>query len=146
MTISFSCRGAARNKSYLKSMGITHVVNTAEGSHFTQVDTGHWYYAEAGIKYLGLEIMDVPHAKISVHFHAAADFIDDAIRSGGKVLVHCLMGLSRSATIAIAYLMIKRGLTVEDALKKVRKARGIRPNDGFLRQLICLQYDLRRRF
>ncbi|XP_026462920.1 dual specificity phosphatase DUPD1-like [Ctenocephalides felis] len=37
---------SARCKDYLKLLGITHVLNTAEGARFGQVDTGHLYYRD----------------------------------------------------------------------------------------------------
>lgn len=139
----FSYRGSARNKNYLKLIGITHVVNTADGTHFSQVNTGAHYYSDVNIKYMGLNLMDIDSAKISIHFGETADFIDRAMLAGGRVLVHCYMGLSRSSTIALSYLMIKKGMTVEEALKTVRRCRGVRPNDGFLRQLIDLEIRIR---
>lgn len=39
-------RNSARNKQYLKMMGFTHVLNTAEGTRLGQVDTGHSYYRD----------------------------------------------------------------------------------------------------
>lgn len=62
----------------------------------------------------------------------------------GKVLVHCLMGMSRSSTCVLSYLMIKIGLTAAEALRRLRLHRDIRPNDGFLRQLAELDNKLRR--
>jgi len=136
-------RGAAKNKNYLKLIGVTHVVNTAEGVHFCQINTGAYFYRDVNIKYMGLNILDVPHAKISIHFQETADFIDRAIQGVGRVLVHCMVGLSRSATITLSYLMIKRGLSLEEAVRRVRRHREIRPNDGFLRQLIDLEYKIK---
>ena len=135
-------RGSARNKSFLKMVGITHVVNCAEGSSFTMVSTGYSYYLDAGIKYHGINVMDVPQARISAHFHECANFIDRALKEGGKVLIHCYMGYSRSATIAAAYLMIKRQMSAEEALRAIRTNREVRPNDGFLRQLLALESKL----
>ncbi|CAG2107078.1 unnamed protein product [Medioppia subpectinata] len=133
---------SVRNKPFLKMIGITHVVNCAEGSGFTMVSTGSGYYADVGIKYIGINVLDVPQARISAHFHECANFMDKAIREGGKVIVHCYMGLSRSATITIAYLMIKKQMSAEEAVRTVRRNREIRPNDGFLRQLLALESKL----
>lgn len=121
---------------------MTHVVNAAEGSHFCQVNTGTYFYTDVNIKYMGINVLDVPQAKISIHFQETADFIDQAIRSGGRVLIHCMVGLSRSATLAISYLMIKRDMSLEEALRTVRRHREVRPNEGFLRQLIDLEYKM----
>src|SRR5262249_24677286 len=101
------------------------------------------FYRDVNIKYMGLNVLDVAHAKISIHFQETADFIDKAIQSGGRVLIHCMVGLSRSATITLSYLMIKRGLTLKEAVSQVRRHREIRPNDGFLRQLIDLEYKIK---
>jgi atypical dual specificity phosphatase len=137
-------RGSARNKAFLKMLGITHVVNCAEGSGLTMVSTGNLYYADVGIEYTGINVLDMPHAQISAYFHECANFIEKAILEGGRVLIHCYVGLSRSATIAISYLMIKRGLTAEEALRAVRRHREIHPNIGFLRQLLALESKLTR--
>lgn len=55
--------------------------------------------------------------------------------SAGKVLVHCARGVSRSATLVLAYLMIYKRLTVAEAIKTVWGYRNILPNAGFLEQL-----------
>lgn len=48
---------------------------------------------------MGLNVLDMPQSKISIHFSEAADFIEKALQTKGKILVHCMMGFSRSATI-----------------------------------------------
>jgi predicted protein tyrosine phosphatase len=53
----------------------------------------------------------------------------------GKVLIHCVEGISRSATIAIAYLMTHEHLTAQQAMREVRGGREVCPNQGFLLQL-----------
>ena len=61
----------------------------------------------------------------------------------GKVLVHCAVGVSRSATLVLAYLMIRQNLTLVDAIKTVKDHRVVIPNRGFLRQLNGLDIILR---
>lgn len=66
-------------------MGITHILNTAEGSRFGQVDTGHAYYRDVPqIRYMGFPLTDHPSTDISRYFYIAAKFIDNAISSGGQ--------------------------------------------------------------
>nr|CAD7260239.1 unnamed protein product [Timema shepardi] len=136
--------GAAQNKQYLKRLGVTHVLNTAEGNRFGMVNTNEGYYRDSGIKYMGVHLLDLPMTNIGAHFNETADFIEEAVKSGGNVMVHCLMGMSRSSTCVLAYLMIKEGLSAAESLKKVRTSRDIRPNDGFMRQLADLDNKLRR--
>lgn len=52
-----------------------------------------------------------------------------------KLLVHCVMGRSRSATLFLAYLMICENMTLVDAVEHVKRQRRIIPNWGFLKQL-----------
>ena len=51
--------------------------------------------------------------------------------------MHCIAGVSRSATVAAFYLMKKYGLSLVLSLETIRKSRNIiRPNMGFYRQLL----------
>ncbi|RLF84035.1 protein tyrosine phosphatase [Thermococci archaeon] len=47
-------------------------------------------------------------------------WIQERARQGKKVLIHCLGGSGRSGTVAVAYLMYSEGLSLRDALTKVR--------------------------
>lgn len=59
-----------------------------------------------------------------------------------KVLVHCARGVSRSATLVLAYLMIYEKLTIAEAINVVCAHRNILPNAGFLQQLRQLDSNL----
>ncbi|KAM9051509.1 dual specificity phosphatase 29 [Megaptera novaeangliae] len=125
----------------LQKAGFTHVLNAAHGSW--NVDTGPDYYRDMAIEYHGVEADDLPTFDLSVFFYPAAAFIDAALRyDHNKVLVHCAMGRSRSATLVLAYLMIHRNMTLVDAIQQVAKNRCVLPNRGFLKQLRELDQQL----
>ncbi|XP_028278697.1 dual specificity phosphatase DUPD1-like [Parambassis ranga] len=126
----------------LKELGVTHVLNAAEGK-WNNVLTGADYYSDVDIQYYGVEADDKPTFNISQYFYPAAQFIHKALNQPqNKVLVHCVMGRSRSATLVLAYLMMKHSLTVVDAIEHVRQRRCILPNHGFLKQLRALDITL----
>jgi len=137
-------QGAAKNTFYLKKVGVTHVLNTAEGQRNGTVDTNQEFYRPFGIKYKGLKLLDVPQTNIALHFNEVGEFIEEALQNGGKVLVNCVMGMSRSSACVLAYLMLRQNMTAVEALTSVRKHRDVRPNDGFLRQLADLDNKLRK--
>lgn len=67
-------------------------------------------------------------------------FLDCTRRAGGKILVHCEAGISRSPTICMAYLMKMRKFRLEEAFDYIKQRRSlISPNFGFMGQL--LQYE-----
>ncbi|XP_056387255.1 dual specificity phosphatase 29-like isoform X2 [Hyla sarda] len=125
----------------LEKSGFTHIVNAAHGRW--NVDTGAEYYSDMDIEYYGVEAADLPSFNLSQFFYPAAEFIHKALnKSNSKVLVHCAMGRSRSASLALAYLMIYEKMTVVDAVTQVLKHRCILPNRGFLKQLRQLDIEL----
>ena len=64
------------------------------------------------------------------------------IISSGCVLVHCQQGQSRSASLVLAYLITHTDMDLITAVKHVKTHRNIRPNEGFIRQLVKLQNEL----
>ncbi|XP_033840145.1 dual specificity protein phosphatase 13-like [Periophthalmus magnuspinnatus] len=132
---------AAKDKKALQSHLITHVLNAADGKY--NVNTGAVFYRDTKITYFGVEAFDMASFDISPFFYPAANFINNALSSPtGKVLVHCAMGLSRSSSLVLGYLMIHEGLTLVQALKAVSENRNVCPNNGFLEQLRALDSKL----
>nr|XP_058155084.1 dual specificity protein phosphatase 13 isoform X3 [Dasypus novemcinctus] len=132
---------AARDKSTLAQLGITHIVNVAAGK--CQVDTGAKFYRGMPLEYYGIEADDNPFFDLSVYFLPVARYIRDALSDPrGRVLVHCAMGVSRSATVVLAFLMICENMTLVEAIQVVQAHRDICPNSGFLRQLQVLDNRL----
>jgi atypical dual specificity phosphatase len=84
--------------------------------------------------------------ELASHFETAFEFISQGTkRDKGKVLVHCVWGRSRSATICIAYLMKERGLSLDAATRYVRSCRPcICPNMGFMEQLRIFEQTLQK--
>ncbi|XP_073338498.1 uncharacterized protein [Pagrus major] len=139
---------AARDKGTLHSLGITHIVNAAHGSHTPglcfYVNTGPRFYRDMKVDYYGVEADDAIDFVLSPFFYPTARYIRAALAMGGRVFVHCLMGVSRSATLVLAFLMIVEGLRLQEAVAAVRPHRDICPNPGFLQQLRSLDKGLER--
>lgn len=86
---------------------------------------------------------DTPEYDMRQHFDECIQFIEDARLRGERVLVHCAMGISRSATIIIAYLMYRYRMSYADAYMYTKMRRNeVRPNPGFKTQLRFYEYDL----
>ncbi|XP_045559270.1 dual specificity protein phosphatase 26 isoform X2 [Salmo salar] len=126
------------NVHQLANHHVTHVLNANHSKRRDGAET----YLGMNIKYFGIEAHDSCNFDMSVNFQTAADFIHRALSEGGIVLVHCAVGVSRSATLVLAYLMLRQNLTLVDAICAVKENRGVIPNRGFLRQLINLDTKL----
>ncbi|KAL3275775.1 hypothetical protein HHI36_020520 [Cryptolaemus montrouzieri] len=86
--------------------------------------------------YLCVMASDSPDQNLSQYFSLCNDFIHAARLRDGNVLIHCLAGMSRSVTVAVAYIMTVTNLSWKDALKVVRAGRAVaNPNLGFQKQL-----------
>lgn len=86
--------------------------------------------------YLCVMASDTPDQNLSQYFSVCNDFIHAARLREGNVLIHCLAGMSRSVTVAVAYIMTATHLNWKEALKVVRAGRSVaNPNTGFQNQL-----------
>ncbi|KAI1287998.1 Dual specificity protein phosphatase 1-B [Halotydeus destructor] len=121
----------ASSQDTLERLGITALLNVSHTcpNHFEQLFT-----------YKSIPVEDTCLENISAHFHEAIDFIEKIEKNGGKVLVHCHAGISRSATICIAYIMSTRKLRMEEAYEFVKSRRTVvSPNFNFMEQLLTFE-------
>lgn len=85
-----------------------------------------------GIDCIKIRIEDSPYARLDHYFDLVADKIRSVKDRGGKTLVHCVAGVSRSASLCIIYLLKYERMSLRQAYHFVKAARPIvRPNIGF---------------
>ncbi|XP_042358539.1 dual specificity phosphatase 29 [Plectropomus leopardus] len=130
----------ARDKATLSSLGVTHILNAAAGRH--RINTGQQFYSDLKVEYHGVEAADHPEFNLRPFFDPAAQFIDSALKTHGKVFCALCHGVSRSGALVLAYLLICQKLSLVDAIIAVRLNRDIGPNSGFLEQLRQLELSL----
>ncbi|KAJ0016192.1 hypothetical protein NQD34_014482 [Periophthalmus magnuspinnatus] len=122
-------------------LGITHVLNAAHGRSHSE--GGPDFYGPS-VEYYGVPADDSPTFDLSKYFSTSAKFIHRALEvEEGRVLVHCAVGVSRSATLVLSFLMLHHRLPLVDAILTVKEHRWIFPNNGFLKQLRALDMKLR---
>ena len=116
---------AALNIPDLKEKGITKILTVMDGQP-------NYYNNQDGFKHKTIAIMDVSHQNIIQYFGECIYFI----KGNENILVHCSGGISRSATIVIAYIMWKNKMKYEEAFQYVKNKRSVVwPNPGFKEQL-----------
>eukprot|EP00455_Lapot_gusevi_P057403 TRINITY_DN9770_c0_g1_i3.p1 TRINITY_DN9770_c0_g1~~TRINITY_DN9770_c0_g1_i3.p1 ORF type:complete len:129 (-),score=25.76 TRINITY_DN9770_c0_g1_i3:104-490(-) len=70
---------------------------------------------------------------IGAHFDAAADFIHDCVSRQSTLLVHCMAGASRSASLVLYYLMKHQNMNFQQAFTFAKEKRPqVCPNEGFM--------------
>lgn len=124
-----SSRIPTANKDLLRHYGVTHILNCA-GDHCTN-------HFPDDFNYKTYYISDSSGEDITCLFYETIDFIEDARQHGGKVLIHCSQGVSRSSSFVIVYLMWQFRWDFNKAHEWVRTIRFIsNPNPGFTGQLM----------
>ncbi|XFF88492.1 PREDICTED: dual specificity protein phosphatase 3 isoform X2 [Capra hircus] len=85
----------------LQKLGITHVLNAAEGRSFMHVNTNANFYKDSGITYLGIKANDTQEFNLSAYFEKAADFIDQALAQKNGWSVSLPLQVSWRAEVTI---------------------------------------------
>jgi len=121
----------AYSKKTITRLGITHVVTVTMVTDFVSYKQKF----PPGVKCLVVSVLDEADENIAQYFKRTNAFIDEG-RKLGNVLVHCVWGISRSASFVIAYVMQHKGVDYRTAFRMVHRARPIvAPNSGFRQQL-----------
>jgi len=110
--------GAAMNEEALHRNGITHVVSWSPTARCDVFSSVHY-----------LCVHDVLNARDMLRhldeLDRAVDFVENARKSGGKVMSHCWHGRNRSITLLVAYLMKYQGMSAMDAVELLQQTRPI---------------------
>ncbi|XP_023020792.2 dual specificity protein phosphatase MPK-4 isoform X1 [Leptinotarsa decemlineata] len=120
----------------------TEILNKNKITHILTIDTCPLPRTILELKHIVtkfIQLSDQPKEDLLSHLEEADLFIREGI-SKGAVLVHCYFGVSRSASLVIAYIMKKYQLSYQKAFEKVKnKRRIVYPNQGFVSQLKLYQ-------
>ncbi|XP_058546038.1 dual specificity protein phosphatase 8 isoform X2 [Neofelis nebulosa] len=124
------------NKDLMTQNGISYVLNASNSCPKPD------FICES--RFMRIPINDNYCEKLLPWLDKCIEFIDRAKLSSCQVIVHCLAGISRSATIAIAYIMKTMGMSSDDAYRFVKDRRpSISPNFNFLGQLLEYERSLK---
>ena len=111
----------------LKKLKITHIISVIEGFDPPYPEQFNYFVINA---------LDTLNTELKDCFEISNKFIDDALTKGGKVLIHCMAGRSRSVTILGAYLIKNFGIDVKNTIANIKARRNIiEPNENFINQL-----------
>jgi protein-tyrosine phosphatase len=119
---------ATKDIELLRRSQITHILNLAGESKCPNCFPYNF-------KYFSLKMPDNPKLDILFFLYFALDYILESLRNKGKILVHCVKGTSRAASVVLAYLMVN-GYSEQDAYSCLLNSQPtVDPNFGFVCQL-----------
>ncbi|UJR28598.1 hypothetical protein I4U23_009831 [Adineta vaga] len=126
----------ASNAKLLKELKIKHIIDVCDCELDKEI--------LENFNVLWINLNDDFTADIKKHFDVTNKFLYDCKQNKEKVLVHCQMGISRSSSIVLAYLMKYHHDTLQKAYGYLLERRRVAgPNPSFLLQLIRYEKELR---
>ncbi|XP_017131769.1 dual specificity protein phosphatase 18 [Drosophila elegans] len=132
------CGAAAVVPAYMDKLGVSCVVNVAPELPDTPLPS------HGNPLYLRINAQDRSEVDLYKYFDEVADLVEEVRLSGGCSLIHCVAGVSRSASLCLAYLMKHAGMSLRESYQHVQSIRPqVRPNSGFFQQLRRYEQELR---
>ena len=120
----------------LRRLGITHVLNCA-GYKGPRKNPDVSPYEGLDIEYYEFKAEDTDRYDMRQHIPEATSYLNGCLRRGGVCLVHCALGVNRSATICVAYLMQHKQMNLLNAVSLLKRKRPlVLLNKNFQRQLV----------
>uniref|UniRef100_A0A8B9REW3 protein-serine/threonine phosphatase n=1 Tax=Astyanax mexicanus TaxID=7994 RepID=A0A8B9REW3_ASTMX len=117
----------ASNLEELQNSGVQYILNVTR-----EIDN----FFPGLFEYHNIRVYDEEATDLLAYWNDTYKFISRAKKAGAKCLVHCKMGVSRSASTVIAYAMKEYGWDLEQAFEYVKERRAVtKPNPSFMRQL-----------
>ncbi|XP_053703539.1 protein phosphatase Slingshot homolog 2-like isoform X2 [Synchiropus splendidus] len=117
----------ASNLEELQKSGVQYILNVTR-----EIDN----FFPGVFEYHNIRVYDEEATDLLAYWNDTYKFISRAKKAGSKCLVHCKMGISRSAATVIAYAMKEFGWDLSKAFHYVKERRAVtKPNPSFMRQL-----------
>lgn len=127
---------AEERKERLVAAGVTHVLSVMKRPPPWLSSSGPGPM-KLPFAHMHVKVEDTRAADISAHFDETGAFIRACEASGGRCVVHCAFGQSRSVTVAAAYMVTHRDMSLGAALEAIRSVRPCAcPNPSFMTQLV----------
>lgn len=132
---------SVKNYRCLETAGFTHIISVMTYEEIAERDIE----IPERIVWTIISVEDDGVEHLYSHLESATISIDNILKAGGRVLVHCMDGISRSPTVIIAYIMWRLGLRLIAALVYVRERRPcVDPNFTFYGDLELFETRLFR--
>nr|XP_046244554.1 protein phosphatase Slingshot homolog 2 isoform X2 [Scatophagus argus] len=117
----------ASNLEELQNSGVRYILNVTR-----EIDN----FFPGMFEYHNIRVYDEEATNLLEYWNETYKFITQAKKAGAKCLVHCKMGVSRSASTVIAYAMKEYGWDLDTAFDYVKERRAVtKPNPSFMKQL-----------
>jgi len=132
---------ACRDLDLLKSLQIRTIINCT----VKPKAGGLRNYYSSDFLYKRVPVKDSDLEDLTPWFSEVCELVDQSLQQKFNVLIHCQQGVSRSATIVLAYLLYK-GNNLKNAYVQLKTARPIvKPKTAFLRQLVLWDKQLSKK-